>query len=344
MKRLRKFGLRTLLIVTALVAIGLSWLLHKQGQARDEKNLLEKVTAVRGSVTYYHNCWDFETQRFRTDPVPGPWVIRKLFGEDIFVRVNSLTLRYIEEGFDFSELGKFTRLNRIDLLSPPDLLGFDDLPPMPTLERFNLTGIPVSDLRNLSGLGGLKYLSLYDCESLESLDGIQSLKKLEDVWLNYNRSLRDIGGVAELENLRELHLDNTRVEDFDALARCKSLTYLSFVRANFPDVNVLSKLTNLETLKLGYRVETIGNPDGFLALTRMKYLEIGSCDLDSVQCLRNMRQLDHLVISNCGGLESLEGLEELRNLKSLYLKGCNVPAEESERIQRCLPGCQVLNQ
>lgn len=87
------------------------------------------------------------------------------------------------------------------------------------------------------------------CE-LHSLDGIENSKKMQCLYLHYNRSLRDINALSKVKKtLRALRIENCpKIEDFSVLGELENLELLELTGKNsLPDLQFIKKMKNLKT-------------------------------------------------------------------------------------------------
>ena len=140
-RRWFQYSLRTLLILTALVAVWMAWWSHNARQQRDAVAALEKDNVIVHYVEDKNVLW------------PG-WLV-DLLGRDYFGTVRDVEL-----------YGK--KLNARDI---------EHLKSLPSLETLNLTISPISDkdLEGLYGLSQLRELKLFYTQVTDA--GVERLQK-----------------------------------------------------------------------------------------------------------------------------------------------------------------------
>ena len=120
------------------------------------------------------------------------------------------------------------------------------------IETLKSLGIGSWKKKNLNGLfvsEQLDTLRMIQC-GMHSLDGIERSKKMQCLYLHYNRSLRDINALAKVKKtLRALRIENCpKIEDFSVLAELENLELLELTGKNtLPDLQFLKKMKNLKT-------------------------------------------------------------------------------------------------
>jgi len=104
-------------------------------------------------------------------------------------------------------------------------------------------------LQEFSKLKELDTLELSVCK-IKSLSGCEELKKLQCLYLPYNRSLSDISSLKEVKNsLKALRIDTcSRIKDFSVLRELENLQLLELCGSNeVPDIYFIKKMKYLKT-------------------------------------------------------------------------------------------------
>jgi hypothetical protein len=190
-----QYSLRSLFVLTTLVAIACSWLTVTIQNEQKRKAAAEAITKAGGSVK----------------SEPGPTWLRKLLRDDTLVRVTDVRL--------------YGNALRDDMLVYLQGLG--------ELQYLNLSGSQVTDggMSHLRALRDLETLGLGSTEITDAgLVHLQGLSQLQRLWLD-NTRVTDAGLVhlRGLHQLKELGLVNTKVTDQgvkklqQALPNCKIL-------------------------------------------------------------------------------------------------------------------------
>ena len=194
-RRWFQFSLRTLLILTTIVAIPCAWLGRKIEQKRRERNAVRAIAEKFGLAQY-----DYEIAH-QSEP-SGPAWLRRLFGDNLFSEVTAVSLT--GGSHDDDDLAVLDDLPNIHLLDLQDTnvtdAGLAHLSGLSELERLNLKGTPAvgnAGCRYLSGLGRLKWLDLSGTKTSE-LKYLKALGSLE--YLDLLDTKTDDAGVNELRN------------------------------------------------------------------------------------------------------------------------------------------------
>jgi hypothetical protein len=316
-RRWLSYSLRTLLLVTAAVAV---WLGVQVNRATNQRRAVSMVKERGGTVRYAHQSrtqpvrlTDFySSSTFDPDaPPPGPDWLRQRLGEEYFqdVLYVSLADRVASEGdADANLIAALPKLEYLDM-------GFCDLTDeaLRELGRIRTLRILRVDRNNDLSDDGLRHLA--QCKSLESLnlngiDGIRgpglehlsSLNSLKELDLQYVPLDCDwLKGLAVLP-LEKLMLSKTPLED----------AHLAHV----------GQITSLVILGIDRTKVTAA---GFAHLTRLKSLQ-------------------QLYVNETVALEGIEHLRELPSLNHLGVetKSPDNPDEAIlQRLRQALPGCTV---
>ena len=210
---------------------------------------------------------------------------------------------------DLSPLAELTNLTRLDIVGT-----FDDLSPLASL----------TNLTNLRIEGNL---------SFQDLTPLSHLSELRILWIRPTGNntlfyLDDLTPLANLTQLEELRLDVEGISDFDWAAGMTNLRALECYgsEATYSNVDGLSQLTQLETIRLPIRVYGQGaspyDIQGLSNLTKLTHLDI-PCGIKDLMPLSNLTNLQFLSVQNGGGISgsdtSLEPLRSLTDLTELAL-------------------------
>jgi hypothetical protein len=316
-RRWLSFSLRTLLLVTAAVAL---WLGVQVNRATNQRRAVSMVKERGGTVRYAHQSrmhpiplTDFySSSTFDPDaPPPGPDWLRQGLGEEYFQDVIYVSLadRVASEGdADANLIAALPKLEYLDM-------GFCDLTDeaLRELGRIRTLRMLKVDRNNDLSDDGLRHLA--QCKSLESLnlngiDGIRgpglehlsSLNSLKELDLQYVPLDCDwLKGLAVLP-LEKLMLSKTPLEDAHLahVGEITSLVVLGIDRTNVTAAG-LAHLAQLNSLQQLYLNETVA--------------------LDGIEHLRQLPSLNHL------GVET----KSPDNPDEAILK----------RLRQALPGCTV---
>src|SRR4051812_18781583 len=83
------FSLRTLLIVSTLVSVGLGWMGNTIVRVKQQRASVTMIHAARGRVRFDYQ-W-----RLDQEP-PGPEWMRILIGDDVFASVDAVTVDFAD--------------------------------------------------------------------------------------------------------------------------------------------------------------------------------------------------------------------------------------------------------
>lgn len=123
-----------------------------------------------------------------------------------------------------------------------------------TLKSLNIGSFKGSngDLTDMFCSKQLDTLSLLQC-GVTSLNGIETSEKMQCVYLDYNRSLKDISALSKVKKtLKALRIDKCpQIEDFSALEELENIEHLWLTGSNkLPSLSFIKKTKKLKTLIL----------------------------------------------------------------------------------------------
>jgi hypothetical protein len=229
-RRLRwyQYSLRSLFVLTVLVAIGGSWFAWKKQQVERERVAAKVFKELGGSVDY--NWGYFAKARPNTQP-PGPAWLRGWLGDDFFAHVVFLNLHSCPVAdADLEHLRDLPRLEIVylDYTKVTDA-GLENLRDLRQLTNLSLKSTKVTDvgLEHLRGMTQLKRLELSRTDLTD--DGLERLKAM--IQLEYldlhSTDVTDAGleHLKDLTQLKSLSLEDTKITDV-GLGRLKGMTKL----------------------------------------------------------------------------------------------------------------------
>lgn len=214
-RRWYQFTLGTLLVFMLLAAATMSWFAVKLNQARGQKEVVEAILKMGGSVVYDNQM---EASDKRAEP-PGPAWLREWLGVDFLATVGYVSF----EGTQVTDAGLelvrgLPQLQWLNLFATQVTdAGLNNLKGLRQLRVLNLGSTRVTDagMVHLKGLTKLQSLSLDQTEVTDAgLEHLQGLTQLDFLVLD-DTQVTDGGleQLAGLTQLKELSLNHTRVTD-----------------------------------------------------------------------------------------------------------------------------------
>lgn len=230
------------------------------------------------------------------------------------------------------DAGKIIELRLADIQSMEGISCFVNL------EKLYIQNMPDENLKQLIVLKNLKELSLEDTVSSDSgssenelrvrdYSAISVMPGLESLYLESD-IIRDVGFLEGLSGLSSLTLKESSVISLEPLGELTGLRSLCLIDNNdVKDFDAVGRLTGLRELTIKKAV-TQTDPD-LSALTELEKLDVSG--LGSVASLRDLKKIKELSIRNCNvdgidALSTLSGVERLTfysvwNSASYYIKG-----------------------
>lgn len=169
---------------------------------------------------------------------------------------------------------------------------------------------------------------------------IKALKALESFSIKNNLLTVIPNEIAALKQLKELYLSGNLIRELPA--NIQELQQLSILHVNQNNIHqlplTLSLLPKLESLALSNNQLQYFVPINSQSFPSLKHLHLNNNQLSI--CPKGLESLSTLETLELGynQLKQLpDSLNQLRNLKWLYLVGNNFSEQEKERIQTALP-------
>ena len=126
-----------------------------------------------------------------------------------------------------------------------------------TLKTLGITGYREKDLINLFNSDKIDTLHIMQSK-IETLKGLDVTNKLQCLYLEYNRYLKDISELIKAKHTIKLLkiIGCPKVENFEILSELNNLEFLEISGSNsIPSLNFIKKMKNLKTLILNINIE-----------------------------------------------------------------------------------------
>lgn len=191
------FGLRTLLILTTLMAMGMGWIVRERLCSKNEILLAEHLRR-RGLTVVLA---ELHAAPRRADEPPSRWR---------------------------GALGRLRGPRVVSVIGPSDQPPFADLAALSVLQHLrhlHLAQCTATNLAPLHELGCLQYLGISG-SPINDLTPLAGLSELEELSLS-GTQVRDVSPLAQLSKLRVLHLTGAPIADITPLARMEGLNELN---------------------------------------------------------------------------------------------------------------------
>ncbi len=214
------------------------------------------------------------------------------------------------------------------------------------LSSLSFGGCSVSDISFVSALGNLQSL-YFDSNSVEDISSLSACTKLQIVSFNANK-VKNIDSLLSCSNLSEVYISSNQITNLDGLKNATELKHINVDDNMLTDITGLKNATRIDTvsiknnggnasLDISYlekSVETITELilDGTIIndLTLIgKMINLNKISINnnssvrSLEFLKNCSAIEFISVSNTG-LESLSGIENMKNLYELDASGCKL--------------------
>ena len=249
-----QFSIRSLLVLTLVVALPCSWLAAKMKEAKGQK------MAVTNFPAYTYDYQDDPFPNFGGVPnwqPSGPVWLRWLLGNDFF---NDVVGAHVLSDGETEHLKVLPRLQWLELYAEVTDAGLANIVGLTQLQRLKLDGTQITDagLARIAGMVQLQSLELGNAQITEAgLTSITGLTQLRDLSL-HSRQITDAGlaRLTQLSEIGRLDLSHTHITDAGLvhLARFSQLRTLILEHTNITNAGLpyLARLTRLQGLDLAY--------------------------------------------------------------------------------------------
>lgn len=176
------------------------------------------------------------------------------------------------------------------------------------------------------------------CKSIQNANSLSKLEKLENLSITtYKNTVVTFELPASLRSfsvncyknytikslpvsLEMLFLDNfntlQEIENFEELNNLKKIELFN---CTFIDLNKILKLDNLIYISL-YKCQINYKNDSFENLS-IKYINFENVKLENVNWIANLKEIDIIILNNCGEIESLNILENKKTIRGISING-----------------------
>jgi internalin A len=344
-RRLLRFSLRTLFLLTTLIAVWLGFLCKR---AQEQQLAVDRIAELGGFVGYDFQYGRDGARIKNATPVGWTW-LRTMTGDHFFQRVVQVHLD--ERAVTDADLKLIGRLRHTTTLALNDTnISDDGLAMISGLGRLQYLGLArtrVSDagLRHVEGLRDLEMLILEHAGvGDEGVRALTRLQQLEILVLSGTRVTSDsISSLSGLSNLQELMLRNTAVDDaaIPLLVKFGKLQQLHLDGARLSGEGLSDLVHTLKATAPSLMV-TCDNFD----LSGAGEIEFGSPRWEKlakrIQDLDAENRIKLLDLSDSPATDAhLPPLMGLKNVQMIDLRGLQVTDAGLEQLKAALPHCKI---
>ena len=177
-------------------------------------------------------------------------------------------------------------------------------------ERLAVTQAKVEDCReSICGRLNLDSGYLTDYTQIADLDHVTA-------FMASFTDFRDLGDIAAMTQLDELHIGRTQVTDLSELENFPGLTLLHAQDLNVQDYSPIVQLNGLKELALGG--SDLDDMAFVRRLSRLESLNLSRADISSLEALRSHPSLEKLDLDTHTGAD-FSVLETIPNLREIYI-------------------------
>lgn len=264
-----QFSIRSLLVLTVVVAVPCSWVAVNMQEAKRQREAVEDIKATGGSAWYAYQVVDrgdtgdlsllWTTASQIKGPLPAPTWLQTLLGDETVVGVWGSDIDDGDLGLINKRLSHLkTLVIAINRKITP--AGFEHLKGLTHLQKLDVhyTGVTDAGLGHLEGLTQLQELDVSNTKvtdaGLEHLKGLINLRSLNlsDTAVT-DMGLKYLNGLTHLQSL---DLSNTKVTGvgLEHLKDLSNLRSLGLGLSEVTDVGLkfVAGMTHLDTLNLQF--------------------------------------------------------------------------------------------
>lgn len=311
LRSLFRFRLRTLLVVMLLVSVACGYLGKHLYRKSIERPIVARIEAAGGDVDYDYE-WSVDGHYSHAGVAPGPPLVRRLLGEDLFASVARVMLPPTASDDDLKLACQLPELKGVILYGdrfaedPASALAQATQLELLELHRRNLSP---SGLLQLRDLPHLKHIRLFEGTSTGHVQAAAQLPHLETLWIVRSTTnglgIASLSGAPHLERLGIGECPNLNDAALDSLRNLRSLRFLYL----------------WDSSATGAALEAVSE------LSQLEELDIERLPLDDTQA-QHLSKLSQLQVLNIAGTnlgdEGLAAIAQLQKLRSLKVGGTRV--------------------
>ena len=200
-----------------------------------------------------------------------------------------------EEPFDMSDLSMFSNINTL-------VIRYQNVTELPNLSHLPLVRVDFSN------------------NSLTDISGLSGCMGIKTLYLSRN-PLSDITSLQDMNGLEQLNLASTYVSDLTPVISDKvKALYLEFT--NLSDFSVLKEFPAIEDIRVSNATKE--EIEQLLRIKNLKNFSVYEGEVDSLEMFQSVPGLQGLELAGCSKLTSLDGIENLPELRFLGLAGTGI--------------------
>ena len=106
-----RFSLRTFLVISVVIGVACGWLGSLLSRVQHQRRIVNQVQAGGGHVEYdYQVTYEPDLQH-----PPGPWLVRRILGDDVFAYVESVHFGPHSTADQYESLHELPRLSSVQI-------------------------------------------------------------------------------------------------------------------------------------------------------------------------------------------------------------------------------------
>ena len=256
--------------------------------------------------------------------------------------LTDLRLRNLDRLDSIHAIASLNNLVRLDISSCNTLVDITPLMHLYKIEYLDINSCAkLVDLSPLRKLSNLNYINICSCSSvvdISSLSELPAWKNTSRIDLSNCYSVTSLATFKELKNLRSLNLVNCKgIKNLNDVAQIPSLEVLELYDATISDIQPISELSSLRTLRLSFCKE-IEDFSPIAELVGLHTLNLSSnMKLKRIDWMHKLNSMVELDLSGCQHLIKVFPISRIKSLRILNVSYC-----PHIRDLQSLSGCENL--
>lgn len=229
----------------------------------------------------------------------------------------SFGIKAIIKGYWKDAYIKFLLTNNIQEIELNDGKGWcgenvDFLSTIPNLKSLTLIDFKIKSIEPIHCLSGLSKLELLTYSNTPiNFNAFPNLVECSFEWIKGSDSL------FKVSNVQKLFVNTCNKKNSDIFSELVNLEELSILNSSIEDIQGLSALKHLKTLRLG-NLKKVTSLHGIQNLLELEELEIQKCKgISSISEVFYLNNIRRLLLNDLGNIETIKGIDNLIKLENL---------------------------
>ena len=201
--------------------------------------------------------------------------------------------KQVEEIYGVDQLQNLKDLN----YSGTSIKYLPDLSMLTSLKRLDVSSTPIEQIGGLPK--NLRVFDIRNCTQVKELPNLSQLSCLEYLFIFGCKQLKEIHGVDQLQNLKDLNCSGTSIKYLPDLSKLRRLIWVDVSSTPIEHIGGLPK--------------------------NLQVFDIDNCaQVKELPNLSQLSRLEQLRLFGCKQVEEIHGVDQLQNLEDLYCSGTSI--------------------